>query len=94
MKRTIPKEFGVYERIHERQLRMDKKYGPLVGKRVKDFTGQEWQFKTTNDLGIPYFSKVKNGKAQEKEFVVAEFDKEWLDEHLEPSTAKTKTKSP
>ena len=73
----------IYTRILERQKKMDKKYAPLKGMRVKTPDGQEWEFQQTNDLGIPYFSIVKKNIVQKKQFTIAHlYSKEWADKTL------------
>ncbi len=82
----------IYTRVLERQKKMDKKYVSLKGMKVKTLDGQKWEFQKTNDLGIPYFSKVKNNVTQKKQFTLAKYDKEWADKTL--VTIKNKTKQP
>jgi hypothetical protein len=76
------KEDNPYDRIKKNTEDMNKKYSKLKGMRIKDFTDQVWEFVETNDLGIPYFVKVINGKPQKKQFTLSHKGKDWLDNQL------------
>ena len=41
-----------------------------MGKRIKRGP-QEWELSGWNDLGVPYFVKVKGGKTQKTEYILA-----------------------
>ena len=80
-KMTLSNE-EIYHRIKIEQIRMNKKYASLKGIRVITFNGEEWEFQKTNDLGVPYFSKVRKKIVQKKLFTLDKFDKKWLEDKL------------
>ena len=43
-----------------------------MAKRFKK-DSQEWELSGWNDLGVPYFVKVRRGKAQKKQFTLTGF---------------------
>jgi hypothetical protein len=46
----------------------------LIGKRYTNLNGESWELVSHNDLNVPYFSKVLNGKVQKKKYTIA-----WLE---------------
>jgi hypothetical protein len=75
-------EFDYVKKFADATEKVNKKYKKLVGTRAKTPSGQEWEFVETNDMGVPYFVKVVNGKPQKKQFTVAIFGNKWLDQQL------------
>lgn len=81
LKRMKVTEKSPYQHIMDRQKDMDVKFAPLKGTRVKTIEGT-FEFTRTNDLGIPYFAKVKGSKVGKKEFVLSGYRTEWAEEKL------------
>lgn len=89
--REATKAEDIAENLKKATDEWTQKYAPLIGKQYKGQDGITWQFVATNDLGVPYFSKVSGGKVQKKQFTVAGFDREWAESQLtKAETPETK----
>ena len=62
--------------------KMNERFNPLKGMRVKTCDEILWEYSSCNDLGIPYFKKVVNGKTQKTEYTVVDFKREWAEKEL------------
>jgi hypothetical protein len=71
-----------YDRITKRHNEMNERFAPLKGYRVETSDGQFWEYSSCNDLGVPYFKKVVNGKAQKTEYFLCEYRRDWAEEEL------------
>ncbi len=48
-----------------------------IGERATDCNGTRWECVATNDLAVPYWSKVVRGKSQKRQYTIAQFSRNY-----------------